>query len=97
MRVKSLQLKRFKWIRLPDRGETFRTILETTVTSIPSMQPVFSPKNKHKEMDPGTMYNRNRIKKQKWKAKDPTIMYIIASCEQKKGKKVLALVFQGRN
>lgn len=30
-------------------------------------------------MDPGIMYNR--INKQKWKAKDPTITYIIAPYE----------------
>lgn len=71
MSVKSLQLKIFKWIRLPDRGETFRTILETTVTSIPSMQPGFSLENKHKEMDPGTMYNQNRIKKAKMEGQGP--------------------------
>jgi hypothetical protein len=104
VKVKSLQLKRFKLIR------PFHTILETAVTSIPSTQPGFSQENKHKVMDPGIMYNR--INKQKWKAKHPTItyMYIIAPCEPSlqpwfsqnlkqtnEREKDLALVFQGRN
>lgn len=97
-----IQLKLFKLIR------PFHTILETAVTSIPSTQPGFSQENKHKVMDPGIMYNR--INKQKWKAKHPTITYIIAPCEPSlqpwfsqnlkqtnESEKDLALVFQGRN
>ena len=105
MRVKSLQLKRFKWISLSGRGETFHTILETAVTSIPSMQPGFSQENKHKAMDPEIMYTRINKQNGRPRTRQSRISslrvnppYSIGFLKQtiERGTD-LALVFQGRN